>query len=45
MAGNPSASGMSLIIGIALMVLGLVLGVRAMMIAMRLKEKHPITGS
>lgn len=41
LSGNPSASVMSLFIGIALMVLGLVLGVRAMMIAMRLKEKHP----
>jgi hypothetical protein len=41
MASNPSVSGMSLIIGVALMVLGLALGVRAMMIAARLKEKHP----
>lgn len=41
LSGNPSVSGMSLFAGIGLLALGLVLGIRAVMIAMRLKEKHP----
>lgn len=41
LSGNPSASVMSLFAGIGLLAFGLVLGIRAVMVAMRLKEKHP----
>lgn len=41
MAGNPEASGMSFIAGVVLLFLGLVLGIRGAMIAMKLKKKEP----
>jgi hypothetical protein len=40
-SGAPDIGVMALFIGIALMVIGLILGVRAAMIAMKLKKKEP----
>lgn len=41
MSGNPQASGLSFFAGVILLVLGLILGIRAAMIAMKLKKLEP----
>lgn len=41
MSGNPEASGLSFFAGVILLFLGLLLGIRAMMIAMKLKKMEP----
>ncbi len=41
MSGNPEAGVLALLIGASLMLIGLVLGVRAAMIALKLKKKEP----